>query len=159
MAELKLTGKTRKIGGEAPAVRIVHEDGSGNVVGMMAAQFQCLITTDCGEALNNLSTILKDEEKIRGVVIMENFDQPFDYPGLGRVADAQGEFAQKYGVQIAEGEMAGKAAPSLFLINPDGEILFMQTGEIDSAAFREALPGLIKEKKKKGHSHENWMRV
>lgn len=159
MPELKFEGKTRKVGGEAPAVRIINEDGSSNVVGMMAAQFQCLITTDCSEAMTNLSNILKDEEKIRGVVISENFEQPFDYPGLDRVSDSQGEFAQKYGVKISEGELAGKAAPSLFLVNPEGEILFMQVGEIDSAAFRKALPGLIKEKKKKGHSHENWMRA
>lgn len=173
---LKLNGKTRKIGGEAPAIRITKMDGSQNVIGMAAAVFQCIITSpditspDFIKVLNDLNTRLKGLENIQGTVVtpqskesVETVTQAQSLENIEFVIDSNSEFGKKFGIEIAEGEYEKMPAHAMFLIDKDGEFALMEIAEtpfgtLDMDAFFAEIPTLIKEKKKK-HTHEDWMRA
>lgn len=172
---LTLTGKTRKVGGEAPAVRITKMDGSQNVIGMAAAVFQCIITSpditspDFIKILTDVNARLSGLANIKGIVVTPQSKQSIDtiikshsLENIEFVIDSNAEFGKKYGIEIAEGEYEKMPAHAMLVIDKDGEIALMEVaetpfGSLNMDAFFNEIPTMIKEKKKK-HTHEDWMR-
>lgn len=173
---LTLTGKSRRVGGEAPAVRVMKMDGSQNVVGMMAAVYQCLITSpditspDFIAVLRDINVRLEGLKNIQATVVTsqsrESVQSVIAAENLANIEfalDSNGEFAKKYGIAIAEGEYEGMPAHGMFVIDKDGEIVLMEIadtpfGALDMEALFARIPDMLTEKKKK-HTHENWMRA
>jgi thiol peroxidase len=162
-----LSKKKRKIGGEAPAVRITMLNNETKVIGMMAPKTQVMITLlqaqEYSQALHDILT--QYSHKISPYVItsdtkeaLESVISQFDLPQEQCSVDFK-EFASKFGLNM-EDEYIAK---SLFVINKEGEISYIQQPKdveeaLDLEDFKTQLFALINQKQK-GHTHENWMGV
>lgn len=159
--------KHRKVGGEAPAVRIKMLNNETKVIGMMAPKTQVMIGLLKVEHYTQaLDAILKEyPHKITAYVIssdeieaVEKKVALFDLPKENVSVDFK-EFASKFGVNMEDEHIA----QSIFIINKEGEISYIQilknSEEIfDLEEFKTQLFALINQKQK-GHTHENWMGV
>lgn len=166
-----LSGKVRKVKAEAPSARIVKIDGSQNVIGMIAPTIQILVTIPNLDKFKNeileleakeinlkkvSITIVTTEEKEK----VNEFIKSNTLEKIEFVFDEMGDFSKKFGVML---DSEFKLAHSLFLIDKEGTIQYI---EITSDIFEKlnlelafkALNEILSEKKK-GHSHENWMRA
>ena len=157
--KLALGKKERKVGGEAPSVRIKMLNGETKVIGMMAEKVQCMITLansyDLNEAL--LNVINKHKEKAN-IYVVSSSELETSYDNAMTSYDFK-DFTLKFGVNIDD----DTCAKSIFIINKDGEIEYKElladlVSEFDLAKLDEELDAAIKFKKK-GHTHENWMGV
>jgi len=156
---IPLQKKERKVGSEAPAVRVKMQSGQTKVVGMMAPKVQAMITLPKADSLSAalLEVIEKHKERSFIYLIAAKALQN-DYNSDFYSLDFQ-DFAMKFGVYATD-EVCAK---SIFIINKEGEIVYREIvangeDELDIEAFDSALDEAIKFKKK-GHTHENWMGV
>ncbi len=161
---MKLSGKVRKVGGEAPAVRIAKSDGVMNVVGMMAPKNQIIISS------SNINKMIKQIELIDKADIYKKFifiivtDSNKDVENLNLknceiVFDVNLDFAKNYGVLIEDSKF--KIANGLFIIDTEGVFKYIQIANLDNFELESFWSEVdrIKSEKKKGHHHENWMSV
>jgi len=157
--EIELQKKERKVGSEAPAVRVKMLSGETKVIGMMADKVQVMITLPKADSLSSelLEVINKHSAKSL-IYTIAAAPQTLAYDNTLSSVEFK-DFAMKFGV-FASDEVCAK---SVFIINKDGEIVYREVvGNLDDSfdlgAFDSALDEAIKFKKK-GHTHENWMGV
>jgi thiol peroxidase len=158
---LALQGKIRKVGDEAPAVRVTLRDGTVQVVGMMADKVQVIMTfnviDDAVELLNKILDKYNNKANIYIVSSQESeIGNDFSYSYFSYDFE---QIAKKFGVYISENQCAN----SICIINKDGEIVYIQildnlTDKFDYELLDSKIDEAIKFKKK-GHHHENWMGV
>jgi thiol peroxidase len=157
--KVTLKNKEKKIGSEAPALRVKMLDGETKVIGMMADKVQCMITLNSQEDIvTPLIDIVKQNASKANIYLIASQDLELDYDD-GFISNDFKNFTPKYGVNIDE----TLCAKSIFIINKDGEIVYKEiventAGEFDIESFDIALQEAIAFKKK-GHTHENWMGV
>lgn len=150
--------KERKVGSEAPAIRLTMENGETKVIGMMADKVQVLITLSQPKNFTEpmIEIIEKHQKKsLVYIICSEKISLPLP---IDTSRDFE-NFALKMGVYLNEEYCAN----SIFIINKDGEIVYKEVIEdfeatFDTQSFDTALEGAIRFKKK-GHTHENWMGV
>jgi thioredoxin-dependent peroxiredoxin len=162
-----LKQKERKIGTEAPAVKVKMLNEESKVIGMMAPKIQVMITLpDIKDYTNGLNDILKKHASKLLVYIItssiladiERVQKPFDIdPGF--ISNDFEKFSLKFGVNLSE----SLVAKSIYIIDKEGEIKYKEIPEnsehtLDLDEFESALEEVINFKVK-GHTHENWMGV
>ena len=149
--------KNRKIGSEAPAVRVKMLNGETKVIGMMAAKVQTMITLPYSDSLSDkLENIIKKHEVNSLIYIISSQTLNKEINKENSSVEFT-EFCVKMGVN-RDDELCDK---SIFIINKDGEIVYKEIledlkSEFDLEKFDSSLDEAIKFKKK-GHTHENWM--
>ena len=155
--------KDRKVGGEAPSVRVKMMNGEEKIVGMIATKIQVFLTlNDINSYTKELHEVLNtNPEKAFGYIVTASSDEETQ-----KVVDAytldtslitihSDDFSKKFGLNAVEGKMAN----SVFIIDKEGIIYYKEIApDIDVATFGEKLVELINYKPK-GHVHENWMRA
>lgn len=134
----------RKIGSEAPAVRLKDAQGNEVIVGMMNMRRQVLLYRCDETTLKLLAGVLEEHAK---KVWLAGIDCP-PCAGADTLLDPNGEFAGRNDMP----------ADSVMIIDTEGTIVFTQSPVIAEDAL-SAVRALLAPKKKKGHSHENWMRA
>jgi len=157
--QIILQKKQRKLGSEAPALRVKMLDMQTKVIGMMADKVQVLISLPYQDSMSDklLSVIEKHKKKaliytISSEPLNKNVEDAFSSLDFK-------DYSLKMGVYI-NNEVCAK---SIFIINKDGEIVYKEVlptldEEFDLELFDKSLDEAIKFKKK-GHTHENWMGV
>jgi len=162
-----LSKKERKVGGEAPAVRVLMLNNEIKVIGMMAPKTQVMISLLTIEYFPQaILEILKPyAHKIIFYVItsdtceqLEKAVSSLDVLPENVSCDFK-EFASKFGVNMEDEHIAN----ALFIINKEGEFSYIQLPPkieegFDLEDFKTQLYALIHQKQK-GHTHENWMGV
>ncbi len=171
-----LEGREKKVGGEAPAAKVKTLGGEDNVIGMIAPDTQLLIaipslkTEVCSLGAKKFNELLKDMKKLTTIMVttdseefLQEYIQKEGIENAKIVVDSYGEFGKKYGLTIGEGKLKGRLARACFVVDKEGVITYKEVvpeivDEIDYEACMEAVNACVN-KKAKGHSHENWMRV
>lgn len=162
-----LSKKERKVGGEAPAVRIKMLNNETKVIGMMAPKTQVMISLLSTEYFPQaILEILKQyAHKIIFYVItsdtcttLEEMVSSLDILAENASYDYK-EFASKFGLNMEDEHIAN----ALFIINKEGEITYIQIPKtieepLDLESFKSHLHETVSQKQK-GHTHENWMGV
>lgn len=154
---VSLQQKERKVGDEAPAVRVKMLNNETKVIGMMADKVQAIITLNNSNLLDeDLQNIIDTHSKkaLFYIISSQEFKNCHDktmcsYDFLN--------ISKKLGVCIDETTCTN----SLFIINKEGEFTYIQIpssleSDFDLDIFEEALIATINFKQK-GHTHENWM--
>lgn len=162
-----LSKKERKVGGEAPAVRIKMANDETKVIGMLAPKTQIMVSLPQAQAYSEtLHTILETSphKTIVYVITSDTQDALMSIVsefGLQpeNVSTDFKEFASKFGLNMEDEHIA----KSLVIINKEGEFAYIQLldaveKEFDLEDFKTQLLELINQKQK-GHTHENWMGV
>lgn len=172
----KLEGKEIKLGQEAPAARVKLLDATDAVIGMIAPNIQLFIvipslkTEVCSLGAKKFNDLLQGYPNIDAVMVTTD-EKAFLEDYLAReplahakvVIDEERQFGKKFGVLIGEGKLKDRLARAVFIVDKEGSVAYKEivaeiTDEVDYDACIEALKKLLSEKKK-GHSHENWMRT
>jgi len=156
---VELQKKERRIGGEAPSVRVKMISGEQKVIGMMADKVQVMITLPYGNSFSNeLYEIVKKHKEKAYIYFFspEAFTREVD-DGFATI-DFE-SFCMKFGVFID----SSVCAKSAFVIDKEGEIVYLEIpkdidNEFDLQKLDEEIQKAI-EFKRKGHTHENWMGV
>ena len=157
--QIMLEKKERKLGSEAPAIRVKMLSGETKVIGMMADKVQVLISLPYKDSLSDgLEKVIKKHKEKSLIYIISSETQNKNVEEESSSIEFK-DYSLKMGVYVNE-ELCAK---SIFIINKDGEIVYKQIlktldGEFDLELFDESLDEAIKFKKK-GHTHENWMGV
>ena len=157
--KINLQKKERKLGSEAPALRVTMLDKQTKVIGMMADKIQVLISLPYKNSLSEeLETIIEKYKAKSLIYIISSatLDKSVDQACSSIEFK---DFSMKMGVYINN----QVCAKSIHIINKDGEITYKQIlktldGEFDLELFDKSLDEAIRFKKK-GHTHENWMGV
>jgi thiol peroxidase len=147
--------KDRKVGGEAPAVRVKMSSGEEKIVGMMAVKFQLFYTLSDFSLFDDKIVELTQKYEKKLFTYLISSDDVSAGCGLSddMVSVDYEKFAKSFGLNHEEGSITN----SLFLVDKEGVIKFRQIGDeldIDSAI---ALMEEELTRKIKGHSHENWL--
>ena len=171
-----LFGKTLSPGAEAPAARITKQDGSKNVIGMIAPTEQLLIaipslkTEVCSLGAKKFNELIKRFDSLTTVMVttddigfVREYAERECIDSAEIVIDADRNFAKKYGLLITEGKLKDRLARAVFVVDRDGVITYKEVvpeivDEVDYDACVDALEKLLGNKKK-GHAHEEWMSV
>jgi len=154
-----LQKKDRKIGSEAPAIKLKMLDENSKVIGMMADKVQVIITiNDPADIVDLLTTIIKKYNNQANIYIISSSKIQIDLDSSMLSTDFQ-NLSLKLGVNINESLMA----KSIFIIDKEGEFVYKEilpdlTSDFDHEKFDTTLSEAI-HFKKKGHTHENWMGV
>lgn len=157
--KVQLQKRERKVGSEAPAVRVKMLNGEISVIGMMAPKVQAMITLPKSESLSDeLEEIINKykEKSLIYIISSQKLDKNVDESTSSIEFK---DFATKFGVYATD-EFCAK---SIFVIDKEGEIKYKQimddlSSEFDINSFDMALDEAINFKRK-GHVHENWMGV
>ena len=157
--KIKLQKKDRKIGTEAPAIKLKMLDESSKVIGMMADKVQVIITiNEHTDSVDLLTTIIKKYNNQANIYIISSSKIQIDIDPSMLSTDFQ-NLSLKLGVNIDETLMA----KSIFIIDKEGEFIYKEIlpdliSDFDHKKFDTTLQEAINFKKK-GHTHENWMGV
>lgn len=157
--KITLQKKDRKVGSEAPAIRVKMINGETKVIGMMAAKVQVFISLPYKDGFDeNLKNII-DKHNEKSLIYIISSDPELEYTDPSSASVEFKDFALKMGLYIDE----DICAKSIFIINKDGEIVYKEIPNdilegFDMELFDSKLDEAIKFKKK-GHTHENWMGV
>jgi thiol peroxidase len=139
--EVKLAGNEVNVGDKAPEVTVVNSDGlADKKVGGAQEKVQLLVvvpsldTPVCAVETRKFNEKAAEIEGVDTTVI--SMDLPF---AAGRFCSAEGienltvasdfrnkDFANAYGVLIAEGPLAGVTARAIFVIDKEGTIVYKQ---------------------------------
>jgi thiol peroxidase len=156
---VELQKKERRIGGEAPSVRVKMISADQKVIGMMADKVQVMITLPYGNSFSNELYEIVNKHKEKAYIYFfspEAFTKDVD-DGFATI-DFE-TFCTKFGVLI-DPTICAKSA---FVIDKEGEIVYIQIPkDLDDEFNLEELDTKIQEAidfKRKGHTHENWMGV
>lgn len=171
-----LEGRSRKVGGEAPAAKVYGLDGTLNVIGMIAPQTQLLIaipslkTEVCSLGAKKFNELLRGVKKLKTIMVttdseefLQEYLQKEGIENAQLMVDKEGDFGKKFGLAITEGKLKGRLARACFVIDKEGMITYMEVvpeivDEIDYDKCMEAVMACVNAKQK-GHAHENWMSV
>lgn len=171
-----LEGKEMSIWREAPAARVTTLDGSQNVIGMIAPTAQLLIaipslkTEVCSLGAKKFNDLIKQFKKLKTIMIttddaefVNNFVSTECIDAADVVIDTNRDFAKRYGLLITDGKLKDRLARAVFVIDQEGMISYKEvvseiTDEVDYDKCIEAVDKAANFKKK-GHEHENWMKV
>jgi len=157
--KLLLQKKERKLGSEAPALRVKMLDGETKVIGMMADKVQVLISLPYKDSMSDSLYSIIDKHNAKSLIYTissQTLDKNVD-EACSSIEFK--DYSLKMGVYLND-EVCAK---SIFIVNKDGEIVYKEIlntldSEFDTELFDESLDEAIKFKKK-GHTHENWMGV
>ncbi|MFA6196602.1 MAG: redoxin family protein [Sulfurimonas sp.] len=171
-----LDAKELVVGKEAPAARITKLDGTQNVIGMIAPNFQLIIaipslkTEVCSLGAKKFNELVKKLKKLDTIMVttddiefVKEFVKNECIDSAEIVIDSNRQFGKKFGLLITEGKLKDRLARAVFVIDREGIIAYKEVvseivDEIDYDACMAAIEKIINEKKK-GHTHENWMSV
>ncbi len=138
--EVALKGNDLKVGDKAPEVIVVGKDLSEIKVGGAADKVQLIVAVpslDTPVCAAETRKFNEEATSIDGVdVVVVSMDLPF---AMGRFCTTEGienlsvgsdfrnkDFAENYGVLIADGPLAGVSARAIFVVNKNGEITYKQ---------------------------------
>ncbi len=129
-----------KVGDKAPVARVVTTDLQEIEVGGSKDKVQVLITVPsldtpvCATETKRFNELIANKEGIFPVVI--SMDLPFaskrfcTTEGVDNLIVASdfryGEFKRNYGIEIKEGPLAGLLARTIFVVDKDGAIRYIQ---------------------------------
>lgn len=151
--------KNRKVGDEAPAIKLKMFNSEDKIVGMLAVKIQVFISLDnikkYSKELHEI--LLKNSDKIFAYIVTSSSDE--DVKSIvdefnidsGFISNIYEEFSKKFGLN----DEADKISDSIFIVDKEGLITYISKS-LDLDNFNESLNKLINYKPK-GHSHENWM--
>jgi thiol peroxidase len=156
--KIQLQKKNRKLGDEAPAMRVTMDSGETKVIGMMADKVQVFITIPYKNGLSDTMEEIINRHKQKALIYVISSQTLENSLEVDCSTDFK-EFSLKMGVNLND----SLCAKSIFIINKDGEIVYKEIvksleEEFDTLSFDTALDEAIRFKKK-GHTHENWMGV
>jgi thiol peroxidase len=139
--EVKLAGKEKNVGDKAPEVQVVKSDDLSDItVGGAKENAQLIIAVpslDTPVCAMETSKFNQEAAGIEGLdVTVVSMDLPFaakrfcSTEGIENLTVASDyrnkDFANEYGVLIAEGPLAGVTARAIFVIDRDGNIVYKQ---------------------------------
>jgi thiol peroxidase len=156
---VELQKKDRKVGGEAPAVKVKMLSGEEKVIGMLADKVQVMITLPYSHSLDDeLYSVINKHKAKANIYLISSDLFAYDVDGAFSSTDFA-NFSMKYGVYIDE----SICAKSVFIIDKEGEIIYKDVlmdvkNKFDANVLDEQMQKAI-DFKKKGHTHENWMGV
>lgn len=174
--EVELDGKQVKVGQEAPAARVKTLSGSDNVIGMIAPTSQLFLaipslkTEVCSLGAKKFNDLIKEYKKLKAIVIttddkefLQSYADENCLENLEIVIDEGRSFAKKYGVLIKEGKLKDRLARAAFVVDQNGIVSYYEVvpevvNEVNYDACIDAVDEVVN-LKKKGHVHEDWMRV
>ena len=152
-----LQKKDRRLGSEAPAVKVKMISGEQKVIGMMADKVQVMITLPYANSFcSSLYEILKKYKEKANIYLFSPESFIYDVDDGFASMDFE-SFSLKYGVYID----TTICAKSAFIIDKEGEIVYIEIpknigGIFDLDALDKEIQKAI-DFKRKGHVHENWM--
>jgi len=154
--QMKLEKKERKLGSEAPAIRVKMDNAETKVIGMMADKVQVFITVPFENGFSQTMKKLIENYQDKALIYLFCPKKITTELNIDTSTDFE-ETTLKLGVNIND----QLCAKSIFIINKDGEFIYKEIletleDEFDTKRFDTALDEAIKFKKK-GHTHENWM--
>ena len=157
--KVELQKKERKVGSEAPAVRVKMLNGETKVIGMMAPKVQAMVTLPKSESLSDELEEIINKHKEKSIIYIVSSQELEKSVDETTSSIEFKNFATKFGV-LATDEYCAK---SVFVIDKEGEILYKEIvgdleSEFDISSFDTALGDAISFKRE-GHTHENWMGV
>lgn len=157
---VNLAGNTVNVGDKAPAVTVVNSAGlADKVVGGASGKKQLIVvvpsldTPVCATETRNFN---KRASEIEGVdVTVVSMDLPF---ASGRFCSTEGienlvvasdfrnkDFANAYGVLIADGPLAGVTCRAIFAVNEEGTVIYKEiVPEITAEPEYEAALAAVK---------------
>ncbi len=138
--DVNLSGNDVNVGDSAPEVKVVGKDLSEITVGGAKDKVQLIVAVpslDTPVCAAETRKFNEEAAKIDGVeVVVVSMDLPF---AMGRFCTTEGienlsvgsdfrnkDFANAYGVLIADGPLAGVSARAIFVVNKDGKITYKQ---------------------------------
>lgn len=155
--DVNLAGKAVNVGDKAPVVTVVGKDLSDVVVGGASENTQLLIVVpslDTGVCDMETRKFNQEASSLNGVkAVVVSMDLPF---AMGKFCSTAGiesltvasdfrnkEFANNYGVLIADGALRGVTCRAIFVINKDGVVTYKEivpeiTAEPDYTSALEA---------------------
>jgi thioredoxin-dependent peroxiredoxin len=155
-----LLGKEVNVGGEAPAARITKLDGTTNVIKTEVCSLGAKKFNDLIKQFKKLTTVMittDDMEFVKAYSERESID------AAELVVDSDRNFAKKYGVLIDGGKLDKRLARAVYVINREGVVTYKEiVPEIVDEVNYDACIAAVDEaanEVKKGHTHEDWMRV
>ena len=156
---VELQKRERKVGSEAPAVRVKMLNGETKVIGMMAPKVQAMITLPLSDSLCDGLQEVINKHKEKSLVYIVSSQKLEKNTDESCSSIEFKNFATKFGV-LATDDFCAK---SVFVIDKEGEILYKEvlgdlTSGFDLESFDKALDDAINFKRT-GHTHENWMGV
>jgi thiol peroxidase len=160
--ECNLAGNEVNVGGVAPAVTVVASEGlADKVVGGPSEKIQVIAVVPSLDTPVCAAETRKFNEEAASItdaeVVVVSMDLPF---AASRFCAAEGienltvtsdfrnkDFANTYGVLIADGPLAGVTCRAIFVVNKDGRVTYKQivpeiTDEPDYAAALNAAKGV-----------------
>jgi len=156
---VELQKRDRKVGSEAPAVKLKMLSGDEKVIGMIADKIQVMFTLPYSHSINEDIIKLIHKYRDRTNIYLISSDEFFYNVNKNYASKDFENFSMKFGVYIND-EICAK---SVFIIDKEGEIVYKNVlnklntdfdiDELDSEIQRAV------EFKRKGHVHENWMAV
>jgi len=157
---VNLAGNTVNVGDKAPAVTVVNSNGlADKVVGGASGKKQLIVvvpsldTAVCATETRNFN---KRASEIEGVdLTVVSMDLPF---AAGRFCSTEGidnlvvasdfrnkDFANAYGVLIADGALAGVTCRAIFAVNEEGTVIYKEiVPEITAEPEYEAALAAVK---------------
>ncbi|WP_295053096.1 thiol peroxidase [Sulfuricurvum sp.] len=157
---VNLAGNTVNVGDKAPAVTVVNSNGlADKVVGGASGKKQLIVvvpsldTAVCATETRNFN---KRASEIEGVdLTVVSMDLPF---AAGRFCSVEGidnlvvasdfrnkDFANAYGVLIADGALAGVTCRAIFAVNEEGTVIYKEiVPEITAEPEYEAALAAVK---------------
>jgi len=173
--QASITGKQRKVGGEAPSSRVFTSENDEVIIGMMAANVQLLVSVfslkdeKSKSIVNTLETYFKDTKKLNFVLVVnntfeeiENFKKENNITKAVIAQDKNGDFAKRFGVGLEGDNYSENLANGIFIIDKEAELkgvsYFTQLEKSELDEICELTMESVNYKEK-GHSHENWMGV
>ncbi len=136
---VNLGGATVNVGDKAPKVTVVAKDLSNKVVGGCGEKAQLIVVVPSLDTPVCASETRKFNEKAASCgadVVVISMDLPF---AMGRFCSTEGienltvasdfrnkEFANNYGVLIADGALRGLTCRAIFVINKDGTVAYKE---------------------------------
>ncbi|WP_292657130.1 thiol peroxidase [Nitratifractor sp.] len=139
--EVKLAGNEKKVGDKAPEVQVVKSDDLSDItVGGAKENAQLIVAVPSLDTPVCAMETTKFNNQAAGIegldVTVVSMDLPFaakrfcSTEGIENLTVASDyrnkDFANEYGVLIAEGPLAGVTARAIFVIDRDGNIVYKQ---------------------------------
>ena len=138
--DVNLSGNEVKVGDNAPEVKVVGKDLGEISVGGAKDKVQLIVAVpslDTPVCAAETRKFNEEATNVDGVeVTVVSMDLPF---AMGRFCTTEGienlsvgsdfrnkDFANAYGVLIADGPLAGVSARAIFVVNKDGKITYKQ---------------------------------
>ncbi|WP_408610471.1 thiol peroxidase [Helicobacter anatolicus] len=141
--DVSLSGSVKQIGDMAPEVTLVGKDLSDVKVGGAQGKYQVINivpSLDTGVCAVQARTFNKKASEIaNAVVYVVSMDLPF---AQGRFCSTEGienlvvasdfrnrDFANAYGLRVAEGPLAGVLTRAVIVVDPQGKIVYQEICE------------------------------